>query len=142
MIGTFPLGGVAWDYCQYAVGFEQLGFEARAAGKERLAWWGDNAPYHVYEIPFFNSLFPSSKLILMVRDPRDVFASTKATLGYDLDTAVGAWESALLNGVLAASYLGPERVRQLKYEDLVMAPRARPPRALCFSGRRVRRSHV
>jgi hypothetical protein len=27
MIGTFPLGGVAWDYCQYAVGFEQLGFE-------------------------------------------------------------------------------------------------------------------
>jgi hypothetical protein len=27
MIGTFPLGGVAWDYCQYAVGFERLGFE-------------------------------------------------------------------------------------------------------------------
>jgi hypothetical protein len=27
MIGTFPLGGVAWDYCQYAVGLERLGFE-------------------------------------------------------------------------------------------------------------------
>jgi hypothetical protein len=27
MIGTFPLGGVVWDYCQYAVGFERLGFE-------------------------------------------------------------------------------------------------------------------
>jgi hypothetical protein len=27
MIGTFPLGGVAWDYCQYAVGLERLGLE-------------------------------------------------------------------------------------------------------------------
>jgi len=27
MIATFPLGGVAWDYVQYAVGLERLGFE-------------------------------------------------------------------------------------------------------------------
>jgi hypothetical protein len=27
MIATFPLGGVAWDYGQYAVGMEKLGFE-------------------------------------------------------------------------------------------------------------------
>lgn len=27
MIATFPLGGVAWDYSQYALGLEQLGIE-------------------------------------------------------------------------------------------------------------------
>jgi hypothetical protein len=27
MIGTYPVGGVAWDYGQYALGLEQLGFE-------------------------------------------------------------------------------------------------------------------
>lgn len=27
MIGTFPLGGVFWDYVQYALGLERLGFE-------------------------------------------------------------------------------------------------------------------
>src|SRR6185436_6753725 len=27
MIGTYPVGGVAWDYGQYAVGLERLGFE-------------------------------------------------------------------------------------------------------------------
>jgi hypothetical protein len=100
-------------------------WEARAGGKERLAWWGDNAPYHVYHVPFFNHLFPSSKFILMVRDPRDVYASSKAALDYDLHTAIGTWEKALLDGVLAKSYLGLERVRQIRYEDLVMAPRAR-----------------
>jgi hypothetical protein len=27
MIATYPMGGVAWDYCQYAAGFERLGLE-------------------------------------------------------------------------------------------------------------------
>lgn len=27
MIGTFPVGGVAWDYGQYVLGLEQLGFD-------------------------------------------------------------------------------------------------------------------
>jgi len=27
MIGTFPIGGVVWDYGQYALGLERLGFE-------------------------------------------------------------------------------------------------------------------
>jgi hypothetical protein len=27
MIATYPVGGVAWDYAQYALGLEQLGFE-------------------------------------------------------------------------------------------------------------------
>src|SRR5260370_13045998 len=90
-------------------------WEARAAGKERLAWWGDNAPYHVYHVPFFNHLFPGSKLIFMIRDPRDAYVSSKAALGYDVNTAVGVWEKALLDGALSESYLGPARVRQRKY---------------------------
>jgi hypothetical protein len=27
MIATYPVGGVAWDYGQYLVGLEQLGFD-------------------------------------------------------------------------------------------------------------------
>src|ERR1043165_5201866 len=27
MIGTYPVGGVVWDYGQYALGLERLGFE-------------------------------------------------------------------------------------------------------------------
>ena len=27
MIATYPVGGVAWDYGQYALGLERLGFE-------------------------------------------------------------------------------------------------------------------
>jgi hypothetical protein len=109
-------------------------WQARIEGKERLAWWGDNAPYHVHHIPFFNHLFPASKVIFMIRDPRDAYASSKAALGYDLHTAIGEWEKALLDGALAESYLGPARFRQLKYEDLVTAPRARLQALCAFLG--------
>jgi len=109
-------------------------WEARALGKERLAWWGDNAPYHVYHVPFFNHLFPDSKFIFMIRDPRDVYASSKAALGYSVDNAVEAWEKSLLDGALAESHLGSARVRQLKYEDLVTAPRVRLQDLCAFLG--------
>jgi hypothetical protein len=109
-------------------------WQARIEGKERLAWWGDNAPYHVYHIPFFNHLFPASKVIFMIRDPRDAYASSKTALGYDLHRAVGEWEKALLDGALAESYLGPARVRQLKYEDLVTTPRTRLQALCAFLG--------
>ena len=109
-------------------------WQARIEGKERLAWWGGNAPYHVQHIPFFKRLFPGSKLIFMIRDPRDAFASSKAALGYNVHTAVGAWEKSLLDGALAESCLGPGRVRQLKYEELVTAPRARLQDLCVFLG--------
>src|SRR5437016_3670215 len=28
-------------------------WEARVLRKTKLTWWGDNAPYHVYHIPYF-----------------------------------------------------------------------------------------
>jgi hypothetical protein len=126
------VGQFGADLCSIITFYGTL--EARAGGKERLAWWGDNAPYHVYHVPFFDHVFPGSKLILMVRDPRDVYASSKAALDYNLHTAVGAWEKALLDGVLAESYLGSKRVRQLKYENLVEAPRARLQDLCAFLG--------
>jgi hypothetical protein len=55
-------------------------------------------------------------------------------LGYDLHRAVGEWEKALLDGALAESYLGPARVRQLKYEDLVTTPRTRLQALCAFLG--------
>jgi|GEM_PF-714243 hypothetical protein len=97
-------------------------WEARILGKSELAWWGDNAPYHVYHVPFFESMFPDCKFIVMVRDPRDACASMKSTW-HDFSSALEQWETSMLDGLLAAWRLGPTRVKQIKYEDLVTEPR-------------------
>jgi len=98
-------------------------WEARATGKQKLTWWGDNAPYHVYHIPYFNSLFPACKVIFMVRDLRDVCASCKSSFGWSILKTIGVWENAMMEALMAArSCLGDSRFYQVKYEELVIEP--------------------
>jgi Sulfotransferase family len=101
-------------------------WEARTLGRHDLAWWGDNEPSHLFNIPYLQRLFPSSRFILMIRDPRDVYASFK-TAWPDTRTAESIamlWERCLLDGLLAASRLGSGVVHQVRYEDLVTNPEA------------------
>jgi hypothetical protein len=100
-------------------------WEAKILGKKELVWWGDNAAYHVHNIPFFSSLFPGSKWIVMIRDPKDIYTSIKFNYKerYPLDNVINSWEKAILNGLLAESFLGRSRVAQLRYETLVTDPR-------------------
>jgi hypothetical protein len=100
-------------------------WEARPLGKEELIWWGDNAPYHVNEIPFFDSLFPASKFLLMIRDPRDTCASRKRSLPWktNFEDCINNWKTSLLSGLVAGLTLGPTRVKNIRYEELVTKPR-------------------
>jgi Sulfotransferase family len=98
-------------------------WEARILGKADLSWWGDNAPYHVHHIPFFDATFPGCKFIVMIRDPRDACASSKASFAWHhLDAAIASWELAVLNGLMGELYLGSARVKRLKYESLIRTP--------------------
>ncbi len=58
MIGSYPVGGVAWDYGQYALGLERLGFEVyylEDTGWQtydpRLGMYGEDCSYSVAFIP-------------------------------------------------------------------------------------------
>jgi hypothetical protein len=101
-------------------------WEARTLGRDDLTWWGDNEPSHVFNIPYFKELFPNSKFILMIRDPRDVYASFKTAWPHThtAESLAMAWERCLLDGLLAASRLGSGVVQQLRYENLVTNPEA------------------
>jgi Sulfotransferase family len=61
----------------------------------------------------------------MIRDPKDIYTSIKFNYKerYPLDNVINSWEKAILNGLLAESFLGRSRVAQLRYETLVTDPR-------------------
>ena len=46
MVGLFPVGGVAWDYLQYVIGFARLGCEIYYH-EDTWSW-----PYHPIEKAF------------------------------------------------------------------------------------------
>jgi len=111
-------------------------WDARALGKQKLLWWGDNANYHVHNVPYFSSLFPDSKYIFMIRDPRDIHTSIKFNYKerYPLDDIMNVWERALLDGLLAEQFLGRHRVKQVRYESLVTDPKNQLKEICTFLG--------
>jgi protein-tyrosine sulfotransferase len=99
-------------------------WDARALEKKDLRWWGDNAPYHIYAIPYFDHLFPQSKFIHMIRDPRDIYTSIRFNYKetYSLEDVLNSWHTSIVHGLFGEIMIGPERFLRLKYESLVTEP--------------------
>ncbi|HEV2590287.1 MAG TPA: sulfotransferase [Gaiellaceae bacterium] len=107
--------------------------------------WGEKTPRHVMQVATMLELYPDAKVVCLVRDPRAVVASyrdwtRRAALSPDRDSVFAADRSRarssyglLLSSLMCAASLragtralrefGPDRVRLLRFEDLVHAPR-------------------
>ena len=109
-------------------------FAAYAAerGKPR---WGDKTPLYVQHLDEVRRVFPDSRIVVLVRDGRDVALSLQ-TVPFGPGNIWGAarmWRSAVEAGERAAA-TWPESVLTVRYEDLVEAPE-RVTREVCgFAG--------
>ncbi len=100
--------------------FQQL--PADADGKH--AFVKENNIQHL--LYFFADCFPEAKFVFQVRDPRDFLASAKARkttwLGNKFGSFHGAmkiWNEDQLCGLRALTFFGPDRVKLIRYEDLI-----------------------
>jgi len=93
----------------------------RKEGKTR---WGDKTPMHVQYMLMIERLFPDARFLHVVRDGRDVALSllTRTWGPRSMRTAGLYWKWLVLSGAVAGSILGPERYREVRYEDLVTDP--------------------
>lgn len=113
--------------------FSQLFAAAAAAdGKPR---WLNKTPSNVSVLPFLLGVFPRARFLLCVRDPRDVALSVvDRAWGPRRIEDVPRWWRAELAPWLALRAALADRVRVVRYEDLVCAPRATLDGALAFLG--------
>lgn len=105
-------------------------FTAAAAnrGKPR---WGDKTPRYVLYVDQLASLFADSLFVHIIRDPRAVAASIRAAgWGGSFAGAAAFWMERVGAGRRAGARLGPERYREVRYENLVRDPE-RELRSLC-----------
>lgn len=89
--------------------------DAAAAGKRR---WVEKTPSHVRSIDFLLHRFPTARVVVMVRDGRDVACSLRSRTG-DLETGVQRW---VADNRAADAFIADDRVHRLRYEDLVTEP--------------------
>lgn len=129
-------------YCRLAPLLEQ---QPRPAVTSR---WGEKTPRHVFRLGDILRAYPDAQAVAMYRDPRGVAASysrwkhqgglrTDGDTGYDealqreeeraqasYDPSVVSllWRATVRAGAAAQREFGPERVKLVRYEDLVRDP--------------------
>lgn len=114
-------------------GFGRL-FQAAAAadGKTR---WVNKTPLNLAVLPLLLSVFPRSRFLVCVRDPRDVALSVvQRPWGPDRIEDVPTWWRSALAPWLALRESCHGRVRVVRYEDLVCSPEATLNGVLAFVG--------
>ncbi len=107
-------------------------FLSGRAGKPR---WAEKTPFNVGVIDRILTYWPDAKVVHVVRDPRDVYASM-VEIGKWTEPAVFAnhWRDTV---GAARDWLGAGRhpaYHELRYEKLVLAPDATMREALAFLG--------
>ncbi len=109
--GIFLQGSMRarWGYCR-------LILDAANNGKSVLL---EKTPRHIHHLELLRALVPEAKLIIPVRDGRDVAASIAARLGGDLSAGINRWIAD--NSVVLTQQRRPD-VYIIRYEHFVERP--------------------
>jgi hypothetical protein len=105
---------------------------AHSHGKAR---WGDKRPAYYTLVDELHTMFPDAKFVHLVRDGRGCVASLKRPpFSYSSTRAVATWLNSMYAGRRALRRLGPERMLELRYEDLTTRTEATLRRLCDFVG--------
>jgi Sulfotransferase family len=101
---------------------------ARQHGKPR---WGDKTPHYVHHVDLLLSIWPDARVVVLVRDGRDVALSLRRMpFGPNNAWAAAQWWARGIRAGDAAHDRHPDQVRVVRYEDLACDPATHVP-AVC-----------
>ena len=102
------------------------------AGRFGKTRWGDKTPLYCLEIDLLRRILPEARFIHLIRDGRDAAMSLRQqwfSPGDSFRTQARYWVRAVTAG--RQSGLGHEDYLEVRYEDLILAPRD-TLRTICF----------
>lgn len=95
-----------------------FGREMEFSGAE-LSFIKENQLYEFY--PFINKFFPDSRFVYLIRDPRDMALSWKASKSHvgGFLSAARQWKKDQQNSLKLTACIPEDKLYMLKYEDLI-----------------------
>jgi hypothetical protein len=105
---------------------------AAAHGKTR---WGDKTPAYLHWLDELLAVWPSARIVVLVRDGRDVALSVvRMPFGPNNHWAAARWWARGIRAGQAAERKYPEQVLTVRYEDVVGDPRTHTARISAHVG--------
>jgi Sulfotransferase family len=99
--------------------------------------WGDKTPHYVNHVEQLLAIWPDARFVVLVRDGRDVALSLKRMpFGPNNAWAAAQWWARGIRAGAAAERAHPDRVKTVRYEDLVTDPATHVPDVCAFLGLR------
>jgi hypothetical protein len=95
---------------------KMIGFYKRAQNNRKNRWI-EKTPEHIHCLDRILENYKTAKIIIMIRDGRDVVASLYARIDYSLKEAVDRW---IKDNTIALNFTDHPRVLLIKYEDLIL----------------------
>ena len=90
---------------------------------QRKRRWAEKTPHYTPHLPFILSLFPSSQIVHMIRDGRDVVASHRNRWGYkEALRSAKRWRQFVTVGCEFGKHAAADQYHEVRYENLVNDP--------------------
>lgn len=103
-------------------------------GKKALQFWGDKHPHYCNCLDFIYELFPDSRFIFLVRDPRDAAVSLAKLNNWSLEKAIEGLYVFFSRYQRFFSRFSKIPMYQLRYEELVSNYQAETARVFGWLG--------
>jgi hypothetical protein len=96
---------------------------AEVEGLATPVYWGDKTPENVFAIDLILQLWPDSKVLFVIRDPRNTVLSMNRAWGRSIVRGATLWRDSVLVASSAAARMSPASFFKLRYEDLTSDPK-------------------
>jgi hypothetical protein len=98
-------------------------FHRRYAEHQGKTRWADKSPDYALMLDYVDVLYPDAQIVHIVRNPRDVIDAWRRFYGLkSVGRAAKAWVRYVRSAHEFAVGRGPDRVTEIRYEDLVRDP--------------------